>query len=97
MKRIALPFALLLACCSGQSKPTLGQALRATVAATNVTYGLAVELCDRKEREIVERAPTTLEQDKADLAHVREVCDKLFNVFENARQLHLLVAELEAL
>lgn len=84
---------LCAACAHG--KPTLAQATEATLAATNVTYGIVVELCDAKEKAIIARPPSTLERDKADIAHVREVCEQIFATFEQTSKLSALVDQLE--
>jgi hypothetical protein len=81
--------------CGGQHKPTLQQAIDATTVAVDATYGLTVELCDQRERAIVTRPPTTLEKDKEDLAKVREICDRIFQVFNQTRKVRLLIGELE--
>lgn len=84
-------------CVNSNRQATLKQAIETTISASDVTYGMAVELCDKREKAIIARPPTTLEQDKEDLAHVRETCDRIFKVFEDTRRLNLLMSELEML
>ena len=88
---------LLLLCGCATNKPSLGTATAAVIVATDSAYGFVVNACDEKEKQIVARAPTTKENDAADIAHVRSICDKLFVVFEHARTLAPLVKEFEAI
>lgn len=67
----------------------------------DTAYGLAVEICDSREKAIIEREGTTEQQDLADLAKVRQACDHAFAVFEAVRtrelELHEAARALEAL
>lgn len=70
-----------------------GSPLENLIATADTAYAHAVEICDAKERAIVER-PCALEQtqeqcetkDRADLTKVREACDRIFEAFEVARK-----------
>jgi uncharacterized lipoprotein YajG len=88
---------LLLLCGCATGKPSLSSATAAVIVATDSAYGFVVNACDEKEKQIVARPPTTKDKDIADVAHVRKICDKLFNAFENARTLAPLVKEFEAI
>jgi len=46
-------------------------------------YGVVGAACIAQERAIVDRAGTTFEQDTADLALVRTVCDAILTRIEN--------------
>jgi hypothetical protein len=97
--RAIVPFILFvllwLGCANTPQKATLTQAVQLTIAATDTTYALTVELCDRKEKDIIKRPPTTLEADKADLMKIRSICDRIFGVFDQTRLLVPLASELE--
>ena len=86
---------LLVGCGGGSSKLTLSKATAATIAAVDVSYDLAVELCDAKEKAIIARPASTLETDRAAMAQVRATCDRMFAVFEETRKLSALAKELE--
>jgi hypothetical protein len=96
MRNKALAFLLLLTVsCTGANKPTLPQIVGATVHAADAAYGATVEVCDAKERAIIARAGSTEEQDVRDMAHVREICDKIFEAFDGARKVAPLVEQLD--
>lgn len=90
-------FLFVVGCAGTARKPTLDQALETGVVALDVSYGLAVELCDAQERAIIQRPPSTIEADREDLAHVREICDQIFVVFDETRRLKLLIEQLRQL
>lgn len=64
MTRTAI-LALLLAGCGGPAS-----------TATSATYATTVADCVRRERAIIDRQGTTEEQDRADLARERALCDQ---------------------
>lgn len=66
--------ALVAACCQGCGAS----------AATQGAYALEQARCIANEREIVDRAGTTLEQDQAALAAERARCDAALDAIEEA-------------
>jgi hypothetical protein len=52
------------------------------------SYALAVEACDEAEGRIIDRPPTSYENDAAAIARIRETCDRVFGAFEALRLAH---------
>lgn len=52
------------------------------------SYDAALSACDAAEDFIVRRQPSTIEADRADIARIREACDRVFGAFELVRLAH---------
>jgi hypothetical protein len=79
--------------CRGQV--TLSKATETTIVAANAAYGLSVEACDIREKQIIDRQNTSEAQDQADMARVRATCDHIFRAFETVRTAVPYVKQLE--
>lgn len=100
MRRVWLLIALLFTLCGGcrgDGKGTLTQVVAATATAADAAYGLSVEVCDAREQRVIARQGSTEDKDRADLAKVRRICDKIFMAFDGARNIGPLVEELQQL
>lgn len=89
--------ALLLLLSGGCSSITFPEATGASIEAANVAQRLAVEACDARERQIVERQGSTQQKDEADIAEVRSVCDQIFEVLLATERLAPLVQKLHGM
>lgn len=77
------------ACTGGASKTYSDGANAVLGTVTRIVdpiYASAVTACDQAEKRIVERTGTTEEQDRTDLATVREHCDIAFDAFDAVRE-----------
>jgi hypothetical protein len=95
--KILTVFLLLSVSCTGANKPTIHQVALATIYAADKAYGVSVEVCDAKEKQIIARTGSTEERDTQDMAHVRAICDKIFEAFDGARKVAPLVEQLDKL
>lgn len=84
--------ALLSGCAPSQAQlraQGAHEVLNTVTDIANPSYDLAIELCDARELVIIQRQGTTREQDRADFAATREICDRVFQGFRALRELQL--------
>lgn len=96
MKALLLSFILLTGCGAG-AQGGLEQAIHGATVSVDIVYAATVQICDAKEKQIIDRQGTTEAQDIRDIGKVRAVCDQIFTAVDNMRRLGPRLAQLRAL
>lgn len=92
MNRWVILMPLLMSCIGPLAARARGahEVLNVTADIVNPSYELASQVCDAREQVVIERQGTSLEQDTADIEHIRASCDAVFKEFEHIRAVHEL-------
>lgn len=81
-------FAAILASCGGSAADTakgMNAGLNALTDAVDPAYGLAVQACEARADQIIEREGSTYAQDRAEMDALQRRCDAAFARFEEIR------------